>query len=277
MQFRKIVEHKEMDINFGNFCGSPYLLSILWQNRQITDVPINQVMHDLPRECTKYTMSNGLSIHGDEYDRISATTQLTHALMKLVFLITNGDVPRAIELYDAFHFKLLLLDIYDSNRLMSEIHNKKINESLESINQLAFHQRTIQHLMCLISEARLLSASTYITPSIEIFDRDHVTGDDPEPDNVKDNEELREILLHSALDMKKLFPMPWTKEVLNKSVDIGIHTPQELLHHITHGTLNPLLSRHKYLIMNHSTLGILADAAPRFHKDRSHQFGYNQG
>ena len=56
--------------------------------------------------------------------------------------------------------------------------------------------------MCLISEARLLPASTYITPSMEIFDRDHVTGDNPEPDNIEDNEELHEIFLHSALDMK---------------------------------------------------------------------------
>ena len=219
-------------------------------------------MHDSQSECTKYTMSNGLSIHRDEYGRILATTQLTHALMKLVFLIKKGDMPRAIELYDAFHFKLLLLDIDDSKRLMSEIHNKKINELLESINQRAFHQRTIQHLMCLISEARLLPASTYNTPSMEIFDRDRVTGDDPEPDNVEDKKELHEILLHSALDMKKLFPMRWTKEVHNKFVDIGIRTPQELLHNITHGTFNPLLSRHNYMTMNHSTLRILADAAP---------------
>ena len=63
-----------------------------------------------------------------------------------------------------------------------------------------------------------------------IFDRDHVTGEYPEPDNVEDNEELCKILLCSALDMKKLFPMRWTKEVHNKFVDIGIHTPQELLH-----------------------------------------------
>ena len=108
-------------------------------------------------------MSNRLSIHGDEYDQIPATTQLTHALMKLAFLVKKGDVPRVIELYDAFCFKLLLLDIYDSNRLMSEIHNKKINKLLKSINQRPFHQRTIQNLMCLISEARLLPVSTYIT------------------------------------------------------------------------------------------------------------------
>ena len=148
-------------------------------------------------------MSNRLSIHGDEYDQIPATTQLTHALMKLAFLVKKGDVPRVIELYDAFCFKLLLLDIYDSNRLMSEIHNKKINELLESINQRPFHQRTIQHLMCLISEAWLLPASTYIITSMEMFGRDHVTGGNPEPDNVEDNEELHEILLCSALDMKK--------------------------------------------------------------------------
>ena len=220
---------------------------------------------------------NELSIHGDEYDQIPATTQLTHALMKLAFLVKKGDVPHAIELYDAFHFKLLLLDIYNSNRLMLEIHNKKINELLESINQRPFHQRTIKHLMCLISEARLLPASTYIAPSMEVFDRDHVTSDDPEPVNAENNKELRKILLRSALDMKKLFPMRWTNEVHNKFVDIGIRTPQELRHHITHGTLNPLLSQNNYMTINHSTLGILADATPRFCTNRSHQFGYNQG
>ena len=277
LQFKKIVDHKEMDINDGNSCDSPYLLTILWQNGKITDVPINQVMHDSPRECTKYTMSNGLSIHGDDYDRILITTQLTHALMKLVFVLKSGNVLLAIELYDAFHFKLLLLDINDSNRLMSEIYNKKINELLESIHQRAFQQRTIQQLMSLISEAQKLPAGTYNTQSMEIFDRDHVTGDDPEPDNIEDNKELREVLLHSALDMKKLFPMRWTNKVLTKFVDIGIQTPRALPHHITHGILNPLLNQHKYLTMNHSTLGILADASPSFRTDRSHQFGYNQG
>ena len=76
---------------------------------------------------------------------------------------------------------------------------------------------------------------------MELFDRDHVTGDDQEPDNIEDNEELREILLHSALDMKKLFPIRWTNEVITKFVAIGIQTPQALHHHIVHGTLNLLL------------------------------------
>ena len=92
----------------------------------------------------------------------------------------------------------------------------------------------------------------------------HVTGDDPKPDNFEDNEELCKILLCSALDMKKLFPIRLTKEVYNKYVDIGIFTPQELLHHINHGTLNPLLSQHKYMTMNHFTMKILADATPQF-------------
>ena len=276
-QFREILAHKRMSINDGSFCGSPYLLSILWQNGQITDVPICQVMHDSPKICTEYVLNNELSIYGDEYDRISAATQLTHALMRLAFNTNNGNVPKAIELYDAYHFKLLLLDICDSDRLMSEIHDKKLNELLESINQRPFHQRTIQQLMCLISEAQLLPASTYITPSMEVFNKDHVTDDDPDLDIIEENEELHEILLRSALDMKKLFPIRWTKEVYNKFVDIGIFTPQELLHHITHGTLNPLLSQHKYMTMNHSTMKILADATPRFRTEQSHQFGYNQG
>ena len=243
MQFREIVAHMEMDINDGRFCGSPYLPSILWQNGQITGVPIYQVMHDSPNECTKYMICNELSILGDDYVRIPPTTQLTHALMRLAVLVKKGDVPRAIELYDAFHFKFLFLDIYNSNKLMSEIHNKKINELLESINQRPFHQIMIQNLMCLISEARLLPTSTYLTPSMEVFDRDHVTSDDPEPVNAENNKELRKILLRSALDMKKLFPMRWTNEVHNKFVDIGIRTPQELHYHIIHGTLNREVER----------------------------------
>ena len=97
---------------------------------------------------------------------------------------------------------------------------------------------------------------------MEVFNKDHVTDDDPDPDIIEENEELHEILLCSALDMKKLFPIWWTKEVYNKFVDIGIFTPQEHLYHITHGTLNPLLSRHDYMTMNHSTMKILADATP---------------
>ena len=180
-QFREILAHRKMSIDDGSFCGSPYLLSILWQNGQITDVPICQVMHDSSKICTEYALNNELSIYGDEYDRISAATQLTHALMRLALITTNGNVPCAIELYDAYHFKLLLLDICDSNRLMSEIHDKKLNELLESITQQPFHQRTIQKLMCLILEARLLPASICITPSMEVFNKDHITGDDTDP------------------------------------------------------------------------------------------------
>ena len=160
---------------------------------------------------------------------------------------------------------------------MSEIHDMKLNELLESIDQRPFHQRTIQKLMCLISEARLLPASTYITPSMEVFNKDHINGDDTDPNIVEENEELHEVLLCSALDMEKLFPIRWTKEVYNKFANIGIHTPQQLFHHITHGTLNPLLSQHKHMTMNHSTMKILADATPQFRTEQSHQFGYNQG
>ena len=98
--------------------------------------------------------------------------------------------------------------------------------------------------MCPISEAWLLPASTYITPSMEVFNKDHINGDDTDPNIVEENEELHEVLLRSALDMEKLFPIQWTKEAYNKFVDIGILTLQELLHHITHGTLNTLLSQH---------------------------------
>ena len=48
---------------------------------------------------------------------------------------------------------------------------------------------------------------------MKVFDRDHITGDDPGPDNLGDKKELRKTLPCLALDMKKLFPMGWTKEV----------------------------------------------------------------
>ena len=108
LKFQNIVDHQEMDINNRNYSGSPYFLTILWENGQITDVPLNQVMHDSPRECTKYMMSNGLSIHRDDYDRIPVTTQLTHALVKLVLVMKNGKVPLAIKLYDAFNFLIFI-------------------------------------------------------------------------------------------------------------------------------------------------------------------------
>ena len=73
--------------------------------------------------------------------------------MRLALITNSGNVSHAIELYDAYHFKLLLLDICDSDRLMSEIHDMKLNKLLESIDQRPFHQRTIQKMMCLISEA----------------------------------------------------------------------------------------------------------------------------
>ena len=130
------------------------------ENGQVTDVPLNQVMHDSPREYTKYVMDNGLNIYRDDYARIQVTTQLTHVLMKVALTIKGGNVPRdvplAIELYDALNFKPLLLNITDSNRLMVEIQNKKLNDLLESIHQRTFHQKSIQQLMILISEANYL-------------------------------------------------------------------------------------------------------------------------
>ena len=126
-------------------------------------------MHDSPRERTKYLMNNGLNIYRDDYDQIPATIQITHALMMLAFVMESGEVPLAIDFYNAFNFKLLLLDITDSNRLMVEIHNKKLNDLLESIHQHTFHQRSIQQLMILISEAQKLSASTYITLSKDSY------------------------------------------------------------------------------------------------------------
>ena len=126
--------------------------------------------------------------------------------MKLALVMKSGKVPLAIELYDTFNFKLLLLDITDSNQLMVEIHNNKLNDLLESIHQSTFHQRTIKKSMILTSEAQKLLASTYTTLSEEIFDEDQVNGDDKELNDTNDtNEELREVLLQSALNMKKNF------------------------------------------------------------------------
>ena len=62
--------------------------------------------------------------------------------------------------------------------------------------------------MILIAEARKILASTYTTPLGEIFNKDQVTDDDRElNDSTDTNEELREILLVSALDTKKTFPV----------------------------------------------------------------------
>ena len=50
LKFRNIVDHQEMDINDINYSGSPYLLTILWENGKITDVLLNQVRLDSPSE-----------------------------------------------------------------------------------------------------------------------------------------------------------------------------------------------------------------------------------
>ena len=187
-------------------------------------------MHDLPRECTKYVTDNELNINENSYDRISTTTQLTHALIKLVLGMKSGRVSLAIELYNVFNFKLLLHDITDSNRLITKIHNNKLNDLLKFIHQRAFHQRTIQKLMVLIAKARKIPASTYTTPSEGIFNKDQVMGDDKELNDTTDtNEELREIFLLSALDTKKTFPVRWTNKVFSKFLAIGIETPEVLL------------------------------------------------
>ena len=211
-------------------------------------------------------MDNKLNINEDSYNRISTTTKLTHALMKIALGMKSGRVSLAIVFYNAFNLKLLLLDITDSYRIMAEIHNNKLNYLLESIHQRTFYQRTIQKLMDLIVEARKLPGSTYTILSEEIFDKDQVTDDDKELDDTTDtNKELRENFLQSALDMKKTFLVQcWTNKVFTNILAIGIQTPEVLLHHIAHGTLNPLLNQHGYLTMNHSTSQILVDALPCF-------------
>ena len=119
--------------------------------------------------------------------------------------------------------------------------------------------------------------STYTTPSEEIFNKNKLTDDDKDlKDTTEENKVLRELLLVCALDMHKLFLVKWTNEVFIKFLAIGIETPAVLLQHIANDTLNPLLSRNGYLIMNQSTSKILADASPLFRTGRSHQYGYNQ-
>ena len=68
MNFLNIVEHKRMHVNGLNYNSSPYVLVIMWEYRQTTDIPLNQVMHDSPEECMKYVMKNGLNITKDSYD-----------------------------------------------------------------------------------------------------------------------------------------------------------------------------------------------------------------
>ena len=204
LKFCTIVDHKKMHVNNLNYDGSPYILIILWKNGQITGVPLNQVMHNSPKECIKYVTDNELNINKDSYDRISTTTQLTHAIMKLALGMKSGRISLAIELYDAFNFKLLLLDITDIDQLMAETHNNKLNDLLESIHQHTFHQGTIQKITVLIAKAQKILASTYSTPSEEIFNTDQVTGHDKELNNTTNtNKELRENLLLPALDMTK--------------------------------------------------------------------------
>ena len=94
-------------------------------------------------------------------------------------------------------------------------------------------------------------------------------------DTIDTNKELREILLMSALDMKKMFPVRWTNKVFAKFVAIGIKTPELLLHHIAHNILAPILEEHGYFTMNYSTLQILVEASSRFRTGWSHQYGYN--
>ena len=272
-----IAMHKRMHEYDLNYNGSPYILVIVWDDGQITDVPFDQVMHDSPEDCTKYVMKNNLEIPRANYDRLPKSTQLTHALMNLALRVKWGNVSLAIELYDALNFKLLLLDITDSDSLLAGIRNNTLNASLGAIQQRLFHHRTLLHLMVLIAQSKEIPMSTYTTPSEEIFNKNKLTDDDRNLSNTtKKNEVLRELLLVCALDMHKLFPVKWTNEVFIKFLAIGIETPTVLLQHIANDTLNPLLSRKGYLIMNQSTSKILADASPLFRTGRSHQYGYNQ-
>ena len=63
--------------------------------------------------------------------------------------------------------------------------------------------------MVLIAEAWKILASMYTTtPLEEILNKDQVMGDDKELNGTTNtNKEMREILLQSALDMNKTFPI----------------------------------------------------------------------
>ena len=272
-----IAMHKRMHPLDLNYTGSPYIFVIVWDNGQITDVPFGQVLHDSPDDCTKYVMKNDLELPVNNYDRLPKSTQLTHSLMTLAFRVKRGNVSLAIELYDALNFKLLLLDITDSDSFLAGIRNNTLNASLGAIQQRLFHHRTLHQMMVLIAQTKEIPMSTYTTPSEEVFTKNKLTDDDKElNDTTEENEVLRELLLVCALDMHKLFPVRWTNEVFVKFLAIGIETPTVLLQHIANNTLNTLLSRNGYLTMNQSTTKILADASPLFRTGRSHQYGYNQ-
>ena len=122
-------------------------------------------MHDLPNECTKYMLSNGLSIHGDEYDLIPATTQLSHVLMRLAFIVKKGDVPCTIELYDVFHFKLLLLDIY-SHLLNPRLFYTKSKISHLPKSKICFYY---QFLVCLRLQHNFFTSSFLSTLHFLIY------------------------------------------------------------------------------------------------------------
>ena len=60
--------HKRMHEYDLNYNGSPYILVIVWDDGQITNVPLDQVMHDSPEDCIKYVMKNNLEIPRANYD-----------------------------------------------------------------------------------------------------------------------------------------------------------------------------------------------------------------
>ena len=113
-------------------------------------------MHDFPEECMDYLMKNKLDITRDNYDRLPTTNQLTHALMKLALRTKCCNVPLVIELYDAINFKLLMLDITDSDTLMAGIHNSNLNIFMPSADTSSISLRSL--LLSVVS-FNLLSSS----------------------------------------------------------------------------------------------------------------------
>ena len=172
------------------------------------------------------------------YAPLPKVTQLIDVIIRIALWMKDNKVHLAIECFDAIHYKLLPINIMNSNQLMTEIHNNRLYTFLRNVQNFTFNQQSILKIAIVVVETKRKPAGTYNTQLQEVSHLNTI-DDDKELDysNIRTNN-LQEVLLNVSLDMKTIFPIRWINEVFHKFLSINTKSPDVLCRHIIHGTLN---------------------------------------
>ena len=96
------------------------------------------------------------------------TTQLFNVIIRTALWMKGDKLPLAIKCYDAIRYKLLQINVTNSDQLMLPFNNNRLIIKLKSVHENGFKQQSFQKITEFIEEAKK-SSSTYTTPLEEVF------------------------------------------------------------------------------------------------------------